>query len=331
MLTLTLPKRAWEALPSDEARLELWRSALDRFLDALRVRLNRRFGEDWGWLQWLELQRRGAPHVHMLLDLGGRLPDDEYRDWTAWITREWSRALGVPAPFATRFEALRKRDFRYARAYAFGSKKAPQKRFPFPGDWGRTWSVAGKWAKALRHERRRLREEVSTYELDRFTLEALPAAIEAVLPSYSEGKESYAASVFLRGLRGVLENRRRGVRVILPPPSSLAGDLHPLIYAVVEAAGTLTGSLEEAPIAALPLEPSPSPPPPPPPPPAGAAIGAHPPLRGGWGGGPLGKSLPQAHSQAVSASYRGSSGSAHTARSPPEAVRPFASRVLGCK
>jgi len=286
MLTLTLPPEAWEDLPSDEDRLERWRSALDRFLHALRVRLNRRFGREWGWLWWLEFQKRGAPHLHMLLDLGGLLSVTEWWEWKGWITEAWSRALGVPAPYATKLEALRERDFRYARAYVYGSKKAAQKVLPFPGAWGRTWGVAGTWREALRRERRGLWRDASVYHLDEAALEALIPAIEAVFPSFSEGRDSYTAGVFLRGAQKVLEGRRRKVRVILPPASALGGDLHPLIYAVVEAAGVVLGPPEEAPIAAPLPDPPPPAPPSAPPPPAGAAIGAHPPLRGGWGGGP---------------------------------------------
>jgi hypothetical protein len=167
MLTLTLPPAAWERLPSDDARLERWRSALDSFLLALKIRLRRRYGSSWGWLWWLEFQRRGAPHLHVLLDLGGRLPEDDWRDWGDWVSAAWSRALGVPAPYATRLESLRSPDFRYARAYA---SKPSQKAFPFPGTWGRSWGVAGRWLELLRAARR---APASTYTLGHDELLAL--------------------------------------------------------------------------------------------------------------------------------------------------------------
>jgi len=283
MLTLTLPKEVWEALPSDEARLDLWKAALDAFLDSLRVRLNRRFRREWGWLWWLEFQERGAPHLHVLLDLGGYLSVLDWWEWKDWITEAWSRALGVPAPFATRFEALEHRDFRYTRAYAFGSKKAPQKRFPFPGPWGHTYGVAGTWLEALRYERRRLREESSVYELEGSVLEALLLGLESALPSFLEGRDSPAATAFLRGLRRVREGRRYAVRVVLPPPSSLNGEDHPLIYAVLSVVPDLLESSENAPISAPP-GPSLSLPPPAPPPPPWGGNGGLPPLEGGWGG-----------------------------------------------
>jgi len=154
MLTLTLPRSVWEELPSDADRLARWRSALDAFLEALRGRLRRRYGSSWGWLWWLEFQvenERYAPHLHILLDLGGFLSWEEWEEWKDWLTEAWSRAIGVWAPYATSIEALVERDFRYVRKYV---GKLEQKEFPFPAAWGRSWGVAGSWAEALRSARR---------------------------------------------------------------------------------------------------------------------------------------------------------------------------------
>lgn len=148
LITLTLPPSAWEELPNDDARLSVWRSALDRFQDAFRKRLSRG-GYSGAYLWFLEFQARGAPHLHILVELG-ELSRDMWRDWADWLTRAWSSALGVPAPHATKVEALREPDFRYARAYAL---KPHQKVFPFPGTWGRTWGVGGPWRESLREAR----------------------------------------------------------------------------------------------------------------------------------------------------------------------------------
>jgi len=160
MITLTLPPEAWEKrieeLGRDEA-VRLFLQARARFLDALRQRL-RRGGGSGSWLWFLEFQQRGAPHTHILLDLGGYLPDEAYEEWTEWITAEWSRALGVPAPYATRFERFKRADFRYARKYA---SKATQKEFPFPAKWGRSWGTAGSWRLILREAKK---VPTSTYE-----------------------------------------------------------------------------------------------------------------------------------------------------------------------
>ena len=161
MITLTLPPEAWEKrieeLGRDEA-VRLFRQAKAKFFDALRKRLGRSgASEDWLW--FLEFQgKRQAPHVHILLDLGGYLPSEDYRDWVEWVTAEWSRTLGVPAPYATRFERLKKTDFRYARKYA---TKPKQKTFPFPARWGRSWGTAGYWRELLKESRH---TPTSTYE-----------------------------------------------------------------------------------------------------------------------------------------------------------------------
>lgn len=177
MLTLTLPPAAWEKrieeLGRDEA-VRLFLQARAKFLDALRRRL-RRAGFRGDWLWFLEFQgKRQAPHVHILLDLGGPLPEEAYREWVDWITEEWSRVLGVPAPYATRLESLRKADFRYVRKYA---SKATQKELPFPAKWGRSWDTAGSWREILREARRAL---TSTYE---FSLEEAYRALTCVYES----------------------------------------------------------------------------------------------------------------------------------------------------
>ena len=92
-------------------------------------------------------RRRGAPHLHVLIQLDVPfLSAPEYADWQRWLTESWGRCLGLPAPYATRIEALRERDFRYARAYAV---KTEQKTFPFPGRWGRVWGCGGSYSGAL--------------------------------------------------------------------------------------------------------------------------------------------------------------------------------------
>ena len=139
LITLTLPPAAWEELESDEARLALWLKARAAFLHALRMRL-RRYVVDWGYLWWPEFQKRGAPHLHIVVRIG-ELDDSEWREWADWVHEAWARALGVPG--RTRIEALRHRDFRYVRAYA---TKAEQKRLPFPGPWGRAFGTAGVYS-----------------------------------------------------------------------------------------------------------------------------------------------------------------------------------------
>lgn len=151
LITLTLAPEAWEELPDDEARLSLWRGALDRFLHALRMRLSR-WREDWAYLFFLEFQQGrspAAPHLHILARIGD-LDDEAWRDWADWIEEAWQRALGGIRS-RTRIESLREPDFRYARAYA---SKPEQKELPFPGNWGRAYGVAGVWRVYARQVRR---------------------------------------------------------------------------------------------------------------------------------------------------------------------------------
>lgn len=168
MLTLTLPPVVWEEVISSEGAevaVARYRRALARFMDTLRKRL-RRGGYTGSWFWWVEFQRRGAPHVHLLVDLGDRLPEADFRAWAEWLTGAWARAWEAdPGTFraSTRIEALRFQDLRYARAYAV---KPGQKGFPFPAPWGRSWGVAGAWARALREAVRKDYEAASRYVLE---------------------------------------------------------------------------------------------------------------------------------------------------------------------
>ena len=107
MLTLTLPPQCWEALLSDGDRLSLWETAKARWLRMLSDRMR---GSGAGWLWFVEFQRRrGAPHLHVLIQLDVPfLSAPEYADWQRWLTESWGRCLGLPAPYATRIEALRR-------------------------------------------------------------------------------------------------------------------------------------------------------------------------------------------------------------------------------
>jgi len=140
LITLTLPPDAWEALPSDEVRVANFLRARKAFLHALRMRLRRHVGQDWGYVWWKEVQKRGAPHLHIVVRIG-ELDDAKWREWADWVHDAWARALGVPG--RTRIEALRHADFRYVRAYA---TKAEQKGLPFPGPWGRAFGTAGVYS-----------------------------------------------------------------------------------------------------------------------------------------------------------------------------------------
>lgn len=173
LLTLTVPPEVWEDLLAqgrEEEAVRVWKVSLDRFLDALGQRL-RRAGILPSWLWFVESQwkrRPGAPHIHILLDLGGYLPEEDWRDWAQWVEDEWAWALsaaaGFPVRARTRLEALRRHGegalggAAYAVAYATGGGgkgrgKGGQKVAAFPA-MGRMWGVAGAWRLAFREARR---------------------------------------------------------------------------------------------------------------------------------------------------------------------------------
>jgi hypothetical protein len=110
-------------------------------LKKLLQRLKRRGMQDYLW--FLEFQRRGAPHFHILLDLG--LPADYpgRREMLSWLSAAWYEIVGSGdvrhLVAGTRWETLREADGgkRYALVY---SKKPTQKRVPVAyRNVGRFW------------------------------------------------------------------------------------------------------------------------------------------------------------------------------------------------
>lgn len=247
MVTLTLPPEVWgdvrrrgryRVIKRGRVRrrtggvfghIENWKRAKMQFLDALKKRL-KRGGYPVAWFWWVEFQeKRGAPHLHLLLDLGGRLPEDAYQEWATWITREWEAALGVPAPWATRIEALRVPGFAYAMAYA---RKPEQKRLPFPGPWGRTWGVAGEWAELVRGGRR---APASTWVVS--DAEAVGVVLEVVHRAREVGIPEDQITAFERAFAGVRETA-----IVLA--SGGGGSLAPRVSRLrLTGGGPVTGSL----------------------------------------------------------------------------------------
>lgn len=198
MITLTLPPEAWENLDRDEA-LERFKRARMLFLKALSARLaSLGFSSSYFW--WLEIQKRGAPHIHLLLDLGGRLSPRDYEAWCAWVSAEWSRALGVEAPYATRFELLFHRDFRYLKAYV---RKVHQKSLPFPGRWGKTYGLGGRWLEIVREARRSPR---SVWSVGAEGVVRVIEGIVGALRAASAGVGEFVATAdeLIRWVRGLM-------------------------------------------------------------------------------------------------------------------------------
>lgn len=119
MITLTYPK----VYPRDGKEVK---SHLKSFMKRLR----RRYG-NFSYLWFLEFQMRGAPHFHILVRLAERV---QYE----WVEQSWCEVIGTKnIGAATRTEALRNHDARYACKYAL---KMYQKRVPEDyQDVGRLW------------------------------------------------------------------------------------------------------------------------------------------------------------------------------------------------
>ena len=136
MLTLTL--QSWNNT-LEYARK--WSCAKRKFLKMLSRWILRNNG---GYLWFQEFQKRGAPHLHILL----RLSPLSKKEWQATLDtfiKMWRSALGYQIPSqSVDFSRMRKKDFRYARAYA---SKSLQKKAPFEYSWGHWWGVGGTYKK----------------------------------------------------------------------------------------------------------------------------------------------------------------------------------------
>jgi len=80
MLTVTYPNE----FPTNGA---LCKAHLDKLLKALK----RRLGSDLAYLWFLEFQKRGAPHFHILLQVG--LTNEEAPDLRRWVSKVWFKIV----------------------------------------------------------------------------------------------------------------------------------------------------------------------------------------------------------------------------------------------
>jgi hypothetical protein len=125
-LTLTYPA-SW---PSDE---RIWH----RHLDSFRKALQRRWGKA-GVFWRLELQRRGAPHFHLIW-FGG-LPETLIWEFRFWLSATWYRIVdsGDPKHLAAGTNATAVRSSNGAMFYA---GKYTAKTGDEEGEYGRRWGV----------------------------------------------------------------------------------------------------------------------------------------------------------------------------------------------
>ncbi|MGC8563163.1 MAG: hypothetical protein ACP5NO_08260, partial [Thermoplasmata archaeon] len=86
-----------------------------------------------------EFQKRGAPHLHILLQMDDVIWDRslEYfiHAWRKAVYKSWG--YSIPSQ-SVDLHHMRQQDFRYARRYA---SKLSQKQAPFKANWGNWWGV----------------------------------------------------------------------------------------------------------------------------------------------------------------------------------------------
>ena len=131
MITLTYPKE----FPKDG---KLVKQHLARFLQAWR-----RYTRGASYLWFLEFQRRGAPHVHILTDwpiTGGKLGKKSVR---LWVSRKWYTTCGELDPkhlvAGTQTARIRNTDNPGAYAVKYASKMEQKRVPPDYRNVGRFW------------------------------------------------------------------------------------------------------------------------------------------------------------------------------------------------
>lgn len=150
MVTLTMPADWWTYAPNGAAFKKIIRRFVSRYRRA------------WGpivglWKQ--ELQRRGAPHVHILMQLPLGLAMTTGQPWREWLADAWAGALGVTGEERAKVvavhrhrkaygdlgEGLRASDPRRIAAYFLkhGSFAAKEYQHRVPDLWA--GSSVGRW------------------------------------------------------------------------------------------------------------------------------------------------------------------------------------------
>lgn len=141
MITLTYPRQ----FPNDGKDVK---RNLNAFLTALRRKVN-----NLNYLWFLEFQKRGAPHVHILVR-GLRV----HRPTQAWVSETWYRlcATGDPRHLlaGTRLERVRKPDGARNYAVKYAHKMVQKAVPPDYRNVGRFWGCSKYVRPVLRETRR---------------------------------------------------------------------------------------------------------------------------------------------------------------------------------
>jgi hypothetical protein len=201
MVTLTYPGD-WATVAPDGTSVKL-------HLEAFKKRLARYFGDlgvgRWSALWFLEFQKRGAPHFH-LLTWGNDLRFVPLQPFQEWIKQAWAEVVGHPN--AHQFELHRRRGagvermrtghFGYALKYA---TKMEQKRVPDSfSNVGRFWGIwnSGRPAPAV------FSEQVSIIHLEKICerlvtssyTESFASRLRMLFDNFAAGGCEFSATVW---------------------------------------------------------------------------------------------------------------------------------------
>ena len=160
MMTLTYP-RAW---PTDGQKVK---AQLNTFLTWLRRRLNKP-----SYLWFLEFQKRGAPHIHILVDS----PLPQHKAGRALffgeVSQQWYQVVGSADPrhlrAGTRCERIRKKDgaARYALKYCYKmeQKCVPAEYRNIGRFWGASRDVKPRQARVIPMDEASVRGVLSDWD-----------------------------------------------------------------------------------------------------------------------------------------------------------------------
>lgn len=152
MVTLTSPANWHQIYVADadgvvieggrvfKEHLRLYRARLERFMDRMGI-------PSWSALWFLEFQKRGAPHAHLML-FGCTIPEPVRRALRGWTARAWNDIVGNPSErerlkhlkAGTQVAKMKCKHFGYAKKYA---AKADQKEVP--DEFSRVGRFWGCW------------------------------------------------------------------------------------------------------------------------------------------------------------------------------------------
>jgi hypothetical protein len=182
-------------------QLNVFRRRLDRFLAAAGI-------HTWSALWFLEFQKRGAPHIHLML-FNMKYTETLRRALIKWFSVAWAEIMHNPSEkenrkhikAGTRVEKMRRPHFGYAVKYA---SKMEQKEVPQDfASVGRFWGV---WNMP---QYKTVELDLGYVQSDEKAKKNLKSMIYGVLGTVSEFAPDFCMSrmiaikqIFGRGLRG---------------------------------------------------------------------------------------------------------------------------------